>query len=170
MLDFWVPGRPATKGSVDSRPNGSIRHTQASKDRQADIAKAARREIARVGWVVTDQPVVVSYVAFYPCANYRASDDFAIDVHDGDIDKLLRTGLDALTGVVYFDDRQVVCSRNPQKFYAPSPEYVGEWITVDVIRYDLYVQMRGHALNMAQAAQARSLGFTDARVDIPQGF
>ena len=178
MIEFWVPGRPATKGSVVSRPNGSIRHTDASKEREAVIRAAARRELRHQGLddhvplFERTQPVSVEYVAFFPSRADADPDDPCIAHEDGDIDKLCRTVLDALTGVTYVDDAQVVmlCGPGgvgPQKHYAHFPEFVGEYICIRPVSRGF---CRKGALFRMREAHQRALGFSDPRAGIPGGF
>jgi hypothetical protein len=72
-LDFWVPGIPKTKGSVTARPNHSIDHGDAVYERQKDIATAAQKEMARIGWVKIKSPMAlfVSLATFVP---YNSAD------------------------------------------------------------------------------------------------
>lgn len=175
MIEFWVPGRPATKGSVESRPNHTIKHTEASKDRQADIVAAAKRELARLGQpgspfalYGSNVAVTVRYAAFFPPRPGFDVNASPIHQSDGDLDKLLRTVLDALTGVVFENDAQVQRCKDPEKFYAATSADVGEYICVESIN----PRRTGRLATLFEAREAimRSRGFSDPRNDIPVGF
>ena len=51
----------------------------------------------------------------------------------GDIDKLLRSTNDALTGILFDDDRQVVSVKNAQKRYCVGAEQSGALITLTAL-------------------------------------
>lgn len=52
---------------------------------------------------------------------------YPIGRFDGDIDKCIRAIMDAMTGVVYVDDCQVVSSSETQRYTSKTP---GVWVTV----------------------------------------
>jgi len=52
---------------------------------------------------------------------------YPIGKYEGDIDKLVRALLDAMTGTVYVDDSQVVTSSETQRYTSKIP---GVWVTI----------------------------------------
>lgn len=129
-VSFWVPGVALPKGSK------SVVRTKAGKYHlveTADMARAGRRSGALRAWMTT-----VSSVARVHC-NQRLSGPLTLEVTffvprpksvkrtrpsvktGGDIDKLARGVLDALTGIAYDDDSQVIDLRL-SKMYADEGE------------------------------------------------
>ena len=99
MLSCWVPGRPKTKGSltVVNGRRGLASDTPASKRWRQLMAYA----VAGLVKAPLDGPVVVAAVFHLPTADVAAG-------RVGDLDKLARNLLDALTDAgVYGDDVQV---------------------------------------------------------------
>jgi Holliday junction resolvase RusA-like endonuclease len=108
LVDVFVPGCPKTKGSLDLVPRRNGPGTYASesvhgsKDWRRLVAKTVRRRREDAGLAPTSGSVAVSCVFLLPVADVMAPGA-------GDIDKLLRNVLDALTDAgVYVDDVQVV--------------------------------------------------------------
>ena len=109
---FWVGGTPVTQGS------GQIRVTKDGRPFLAPDNSAAlkrwRRTIATVAGVALERefekhvPVWVR-LTFYvvPPASVRGR-PYPSTRSSGDVDKLTRAVLDALTGVAFVDDAQVV--------------------------------------------------------------
>lgn len=106
MISFTVLGRPATKGSFRAFIHKGrvvvIHDNPRCKAWQKEVAKAAKQAI-------------VGSAAPYTCTiGVRAT--FTIErpkktkrtQPQGDLDKLLRVVFDAMTGVVYGDDDQVI--------------------------------------------------------------
>ena len=104
---IYVGGWPRTKGSVTPRRGGRAPEYQdrESKDWAARVQYEAERAAARSGWErVATGPVSVHLVYWLPL------DDVTVPgAGQGDVDKLERNILDALTAAgIYADDRQVV--------------------------------------------------------------
>lgn len=99
VLSCWVPGRPKTKGSltVVNGRRGIASDTPASKRWRQLMAYAAAGEIK----APLEGPVVIVAVFHLPVKDVAAG-------RVGDLDKLARNLLDALTDAgVYGDDVQV---------------------------------------------------------------
>ena len=124
MLSLFVPGHPVTQGSVRAYPgrNGGAFVVQGgSKERRAKLDDW-RRSIRDVTVTTIlydnnvdrkyplDGPVhVVAHFGMPKPAHYpKKRRTWPISARSGDIDKLLRAVLDALTGIVWHDDSQVV--------------------------------------------------------------
>lgn len=122
LLKAWVPGRPAPKGSVDVLPNGRVRQANPrAKAWQAEVARVCRAAITyepetgrpgkrgalRPGWPI-NHPVRVD-LEFWFKRPQKPAHAFPATIGTGDLDKLVRLVLDALTAAsVYVDDARVV--------------------------------------------------------------
>lgn len=137
MVQFSVSGKPGTKGSTRAFPrvkkNGAIGVVVTSDNRTLGVwtdavAWAARAAMRRERCAMTVGPVSVALV-FYVRQPQRPR--HLLPVAKPDLDKLSRAVLDALTGVVYHDDAQVV-SMTASKYYASGPPVVeGVSVTVE---------------------------------------
>lgn len=130
-IEFWVPGRPQTAGSKSAfvNPNtgkaivtesGSSKSKARKRTWRGDLRDAG--EHARRGWD-TDQPVDVALWAHFVFVRSRPSPQMRSGRHAGqlapsavgrrpvsrpDALKLARAAEDALTGVLWLDDSQIV--------------------------------------------------------------
>jgi len=122
-LHFFAPGIPRPKGSKqqflaknkaghtygvmreDSRGMGAWREVVAWS------AKAAMVEIHHPGWP-DRQPVALSLEFIFKRTKYPPANQYP----PIDLDKLLRTVFDALTGVIYADDKQVVYVKMTKRY------------------------------------------------------
>lgn len=114
VLGFWVAGAPVTQGSKRAFARGG--RAVLVEDRadvlvpwRAAVHRGARAAVEAQGWemVPLRRPVSVGLVFCLP--RPRSSLVGApCTVRSGDVDKLARAVLDALTGVVFADDAQVV--------------------------------------------------------------
>jgi crossover junction endodeoxyribonuclease RusA len=118
---FWVDGLPQTQGSARAFVcNGRAIVTSTNKALKPWRAAVAETAIAN-GWTgaeLLDGPVAVSTVfvlqrlaSHFGAKGLKASAPAFPHTSGGDLDKLERAIFDALTGLVYRDDRRVVCSR-----------------------------------------------------------
>lgn len=115
-LSLWVPGQPKTKGSMTARPGPLCRCCPACRARVFTgamgegvrgssawrdlVARGARDAMALVGWVTVAWPDRVMVSARFVVSGAGS--------RPGDVDKLARNALDALTDArVYADDAQV---------------------------------------------------------------
>ena len=116
VLSCWVPGRPKTKGSltVINGARNVVSDTPASKRWRALMAYAA----AALVKAPLDGPVVVVAVFHLPVVDVAGG-------RVGDLDKLARNLLDALTDAgVYGDDVQVtrlICEKVPADMAGRGP-------------------------------------------------
>lgn len=130
---FEVEGRPVPQGSMTASYNrktetAHVHHVQgaALAAWRASIRKAAREHGARV--LAAPVAVTVSFGMTRPKEHMRlVRGEYAVKVSHlhrmpdvaPDLDKLVRALLDALTGVCYADDRQVV-RLHAEKVYRPT--------------------------------------------------
>ena len=116
MLSCWVPGRPKTKGSltVVNGRRGIATDTPASKRWRQLMAYSVSSLIEKT----LDGPVMVVAVFHLPTGDVASG-------RSGDLDKLARNLLDALTDAgVYGDDVQVtrlLCEKVPADMAGRGP-------------------------------------------------
>lgn len=127
---FRVDGTPATEGNLRRSPSGGLYHANGpalSVWRQA-IGWAARSCHRGAAWP-SAVALELTFVLHRP-QRPKAS----VPIVRPDWDKLARAVCDALTGVVYVDDSQVV-EASVVKRYAVGPELpgveVGVWLLED---------------------------------------
>lgn len=158
MIRFWVPGHPRTKGSYRSqgRKGRLVRSDtdatgRSESERWAGLVTAAARvEWARVcPWgpvAPIAGPVAVTLAFWLPAEDVTAG-------RPGDIDKLERNVLDALTQAkVYEDDVQVVQLLGA-KFAADRRNPMGCLISVEPASGTAY----GFSITAAEIRRARGL-------------
>lgn len=146
-VEFFAPGRPATKGSTRSfRAKSGAIVTKTDNERgpawQGVVACAA----AQSGAQITEHPVKVTLLFRFsrPKSHYgtgknadklkpSAPPSHAATAHNlGDVDKLERACLDALTGVAWRDDKQVVRVEKAKEWCARG-EPEGALVRVEVL-------------------------------------
>lgn len=101
MIAFWVDGVPATKGSWKVTRGGKLRPDGA---RERPWANAVAWCARAAGVRVLTGPVAVSLALYYPRPK-KPTHPFPAR---NDVDKAARSCLDALTGIAWQDDQQVV--------------------------------------------------------------
>lgn len=118
-VTFTVYGKSQTKGSTRSFVSNVTGAIVTKNDNPLAAGWANRigieANIAMRGKTLLDGPVVLR-IRFYLQAPKRPK--HAHHVTKPDLDKLLRCAKDALTGIVWRDDAQVVLLEHPGKFYA----------------------------------------------------
>ncbi len=101
MTTFWVDGIPATKGSwIVTR----TRHMRPDNARERPWANAVAWSAKAAGVNLCDGPVRVAIALYYPSPK---KPKHAFPARN-DVDKTARSCLDALTGIAWHDDQQVV--------------------------------------------------------------
>lgn len=125
-ISFTVDGKSATKGS--SAPflgnEGRIVHKadnrrlHAWSERVAWSAKAARVRIVR-----KPGAVAVHMLVTFARPKGRPVDQFPFCIDPPDVDKCVRAAFDALTGIAYDDDAQVI-HQSIDKVYDDEPRVV----------------------------------------------
>jgi Holliday junction resolvase RusA-like endonuclease len=154
-ISFEMPGRPATKGSW--RPiqtahgvvfkNSSPRTVQWCTD-CGIVAGIAMREHGFREPVSCGVFIVVRFHMIYPLR--------------GDIDKLQRALLDALTGIVYVDDKQVL-RVEAEKLAAPDEATEATTATIGWLELPTAGTRQRHNTRHAQTAGARAPAGSDHR-------
>jgi len=145
-LSFFAPGVPAPKGSLDAVPVGRGSRkvymragNQPAQDRWASAIRTAAREAigGMLGRVTHARAIVFPYeyrveVICQFVIPERPRVHAETDLGAGDLDKLQRCVWDALTGVVYVDDRQVTVSGASKRMAGPG-EMGGATINVRLL-------------------------------------
>lgn len=105
VLEVFVPGHPKTKGSLEKQGGRMVESVIGSKKWRQMMMYAAVNGVAGamlVGETIRTGPMAVRLTFWLPVVDVAAG-------RPGDIDKLARNALDALTDAkVYADDAQVV--------------------------------------------------------------
>jgi len=146
-LAFDVRGLPVTQGSVRAFVRGG-RAVVAGVSAplaawRGSMAQEARAEATDTGWTPTSGPVVVHLwfrlprprSHFLPAGARRPEPELRLDAPEfvptkPDVDKLIRAALDALTGVVWADDAQVVRIVAQKRYDAVPGVAVSVWRAV----------------------------------------
>jgi Holliday junction resolvase RusA-like endonuclease len=134
VISFEVGGIPVTQGSVRAiLPRGSAQpivvQGSSAKARKSldgwrsDIASQARAWTeGHPGFVPLVGPVQLklSFHLVRPTSHPKTRRTWPVGKNSGDLDKLVRAVFDALTGVLFIDDGQVV-GLVTSKDYSPAP-------------------------------------------------
>ena len=130
MTTFHVPGVPAPQGSKNAYRRGNkvllVESSKKVKPWRAAVAQAAT--IAYLRTEPIDGPVAVE-IDFYLPRPKSLPKRVIWMVKKPDLDKLIRSTLDALSGIAYIDDNRVT-RIVADKHYAASPEDAGAHITI----------------------------------------
>jgi crossover junction endodeoxyribonuclease RusA len=108
-ITFDVVGRPAPQGSKKSI--GNNRFIEASKFLPAwrtAISLAAEQAVAEQLWARVSGPVELEVMFYLERPSSISSNKRAFPIVPPDLDKLMRGVGDALSGVIYDDDAQII--------------------------------------------------------------
>jgi crossover junction endodeoxyribonuclease RusA len=108
-LTFDVIGRPSPQGSKKSI--GNNRFVESSKFLPAwrrDVKEAAENAVTVNGWTSVSGPVELEVMFYLDRPSSVSTVKRPYPIVPPDLDKLIRGVGDALTGVVYEDDSQVI--------------------------------------------------------------
>lgn len=145
ITEFNVSGKPITQGSKRAISRGYMRDTsdEATANQPANRLKHWK---AKVGGEATEALMGLPYDVELGAVNVSAK--FVFERHPsnwlksggikkgsptiprGDLDKLFRAIGDAMTGIVYKDDRQIVSWDGSSKRFAGPNESAGVYIVV----------------------------------------
>jgi crossover junction endodeoxyribonuclease RusA len=106
--EFTVLGKTATKGSTRSFLRGRKVVTMADNRNLGSWTQAAKWAALQAGARVVKKPTAVSLCVNFDFLMPRSVRGRVEHTVKPDIDKLLRAVLDALTGICYEDDSQVM--------------------------------------------------------------
>jgi Holliday junction resolvase RusA-like endonuclease len=119
MMELWVPGRPKTKGSLNFTPGPRCRCCSACRGNLPGQGRVTENVVGSKDWRAMMAYQVRQYVEANPgpwplrgrvgvAARYALPVADATATRSGDLDKLARNTLDALTDAgAYGDDVQV---------------------------------------------------------------
>lgn len=128
MISFTVHGKPATKGSFRAFVHRArvvvIHDNPRCKAWQKEVARAAKTAMAGMNPATCTVGVRLTFTIEQPKKTKRTQPP-------GDLDKLVRVVFDAMTGVVYEDDDQVI-RVEARKVWGATPG-----VHVDVAPYNL---------------------------------
>jgi len=108
-ITFDVLGRPAPQGSKKSI--GNNRFVESSKYLPAwrnAVRQAAELAVTDEGWVRAEGPVELEVMFYLDRPSSVSKTKRGYPIVPPDVDKLIRGVGDALTGVVYDDDSQII--------------------------------------------------------------
>ncbi len=98
-VQLTIPGEPVP---LERARVGKGRHYLPARSREY-------RERVQTAWMIAGRPCLGD-------AELACSARFYIAGRDGDLDNLVKAALDALSGLAFADDRQVVCLSGCHKF------------------------------------------------------
>jgi hypothetical protein len=170
-LRFWVPGLPAPKGSPQVVTKGKggvplpfprvVADTKATKQWQSAVATSSLYAMRGRKLWSGDSCCLVAVFAFEsPATRYgtgrnagelKPSARVAVCVKP-DVDKLVRTTLDGMCGIVFDDDSRVVCA-SAWKTYAPKGQPIGASIYVGALDLEQLRDVSTSYLETVWAAQ-----------------
>lgn len=130
MCDFEVEGKPVGKGRPRFKRMGNFVHAY-TPEKTAEYEKLVRIRFQNAGGVITYKPVRVEIVAFFePPKSARKRDkaemlaNRILPEKKPDVDNIAKIILDALNGIAYKDDSQVVDLSVKKCFAAEARVYV----------------------------------------------
>ena len=120
LVYFEVPGPFATKGSTISfKDRRGIVRTKTDSKHGKTFAASVQWAAKQAGVTMIEKGRGVSLQVVYGFERPKGRDRWRLDpCVRPDVDKLVRALLDALTGIAYHDDGQVV-ALSVRKIYAP---------------------------------------------------
>lgn len=145
MISFLVPGIPRPKGSLRAFATKGGR--VGVKENNADMVQPWMGTIAvaalKAGAEIVDGPVRVGLTFIFPRPKFHYNKAGGLKINapfhhtkKPDLDKLVRAVLDALTGVAFVDDSQVVSLAPAKKRYLIEEglkEACGVWVEIEEV-------------------------------------
>lgn len=139
-LRFTIPGEPCAQGRPRfSTIGGYVKAIDPAKSRnqKAFVKYLATTAAKQQGWTYTDLPLYVEIIAYMgiPKSKPKKWRTAAIRGQERptkkpDVDNLFKLVTDALSGIIYADDKQIVSCR-VQKWYSTEPHTDVKIIEVD---------------------------------------
>jgi Holliday junction resolvase RusA-like endonuclease len=130
LIKFTIPGEPCAQGRPRfSTIGGYVKAIDPAKSRnqKAFVKYLATTAAKQQGWTYTDLPLYVEIIAYMgiPKSKPKKWRTAAIRGQERptkkpDVDNLFKLVTDALSGVIYADDKQIVSCR-VQKWYSEEP-------------------------------------------------
>lgn len=130
LIKFTIPGEPCAQGRPRfSTIGGYVKAIDPAKSRnqKAFVKYLATTAAKQQGWTYTDLPLYVEIIAYMgiPKSKPKKWRTAAIRGQERptkkpDVDNLFKLVTDALSGVIYADDKQIASCR-VQKWYSEEP-------------------------------------------------
>lgn len=139
-LWFFVAGDPETKGSTRSfRVRNSDRIVTTSdnprlKNWEARVALGAQRIAEEKGWKPEPWPAYYTVALHFFLKRPGAPKYVTRPAKRPDLDKLTRAVLDAISGILYADDGQVVSIEAEKLFYGGENVHGSPGLQVNIIK------------------------------------
>lgn len=121
MLDIFLDVTPTPKARPRMTRSGNVYNTQKTCQAESDIQFLVRTHMSKENIQITSKPVIVKILFNYAHPKILSKNDKLLadldmlyKVSRPDVDNLAKLVLDAMNGLVYFDDGQVarlVCEK-----------------------------------------------------------
>lgn len=115
MIDFIIPGKPVPMPRPRFTRNGHTYNPPKAQLKKKEISILARNEMTRRSVGITDRAVTLEINCYFePPKSYtlkklkQISNGQLQYIKKPDVDNLAKTVLDALNGIAYNDDSQVI--------------------------------------------------------------
>lgn len=130
MLVFDIPGEPCAQGrprftTISGHPHAY--DPEKSKNYKAFVKVLAKEALDKCGWRYTELPLKMTISCYLELPKSKskkyktaALEGKAFPTKKPDVDNLFKTITDALSGVAYKDDKQIIIAV-VSKFYAEKP-------------------------------------------------
>jgi Holliday junction resolvase RusA-like endonuclease len=128
-VKLWIKGWPRTKGSLKPQraPSGRVRlvDNEASRRWQRTVTMAVRSKLREEpdAAIPAGVPAQVSLTFGVPYS--------PLDIHSGDLDKLVRAVFDALKQGGWWADDSQCCRLTADKIGPVPPDMVGVWVVAE---------------------------------------
>jgi crossover junction endodeoxyribonuclease RusA len=136
---FTVYGKPAPQGSKRHLGKGvMVESSNRVKPWRQDIKHAAERLLPKTWHAILPMRLKVSFLFARPQSHYRANGQLKpsapryCTTRIGDLDKLVRALCDALQGLCYLDDSQII-EINATRRYASIDERPSAIVTIEAL-------------------------------------
>ena len=123
MIDFWLHMKSVPKGRPRAARAGHMYTPKRTRDFEAAVAEAVREQLPEDFSIITN-PVHMSYVFYVKVPkSWKAAKKAAAlrqDIYPmvGDLDNRVKAVSDALNGLLFLDDRQIVQSTEAVLYHA----------------------------------------------------
>lgn len=145
FLQFFVPGQPAPKGSLRPITRGGrtvlIEQSKLSEPWKLKIRQAGHLAMRGQLMIPKHSPVGMTMVFVMPRPESVTEIERFYPTVTPDVDKLCRNVLDALTGVIYLDDCQVIDPRPIKIYEGPDTGPAGVHIRVHSVEHTFNAAM-----------------------------
>lgn len=136
MHSFFVPGIPAPQGSK----TGFIVKGRVVLKESSDKVKPWRESVAKhAGDALLEGPLYLDMVFIMPRTKAMGDKPAPLMIQRPDLDKLVRSTCDGLTGTAYKDDSQVVTITAHKRRAEPGEE-TGAHITISPASEGLFIR------------------------------